>query len=197
MSFIFTNLKKLYEDMQDKGETRAVFPITYNNKNFSCLFLSDITPYQLIILPIGDITFAVELSIYSDFSTNKYIENYYQLIKFLEIKFDLNHKFMPEDFFNHINNVIPSAFLQRPTMEQVITASGRCREIEHGEQLFFCGLRRNPKNERVSPKNHEKTRIAFGDKTAKLLKLYNISTCWTDDENKRNLSELNKFLSTH
>lgn len=195
MPFVFTGLNKLYADMQTKNEHRAVFSVDYNNRNFSCLFLCDINPYRFIIIPTGDVTFAIELKIGVGFSAKTYIENYRQLVYFLGIKYDPNHTFTPVDFFEHINRKIPSVFLRRPTTEQVITACHKCHEIEHGEQPYFCGLRRNPQGEKVSPKNHEKTRIAFGDRTAILLQQYNISTCWTDDESKRNLAELNKFLS--
>lgn len=195
MSFIFTGLKSLYVDMQIKKEYRAIFSVDYKKRNFSCLFLCDISPYRFIIIPTGDATFAIELQIGADFSTKSYIENYHQLVHFLGITYDPNHKFLPTDFFVYINKKVPSTFSNRPSLEQVLAASNRCHEIERGDQLHFCGLRRNPQGEKVSPKNYEKTRLAFGDRTAKLLRKYNVSTCWTDDESKKNLAEINKFLS--
>ena len=195
MSFIFTGLKSLYNDMYTKQEYRAVFAVDYNNRSFSCLFLCDITPYRFIIIPTGNATFAIELQIETDFSAKTFIDNYRQLVIFLGIKYNPNHIFTPVDFFEHINKKIPSTFIHRPTTEQVIIASHKCHEVEHGEQPYFCGLRRNPQDEKVSSKNHEKTRIAFGDKIALLLQQCNISTCWTDDKSRKNLADLNAFLS--
>lgn len=198
MSFIFTSLKVLYSDMQRHKETRAIFPFTYNKRNFSCLFLTDISPYRLVLFTIGDFNLAIDILIYDDFTASTYIDSdkYRNLIKFLGIQYDPNHTFKPTDFFEYLNQNIPAVFKNRPSVEDVLFAVSRTNEIENSEQLYFCGLRRNANGANVTPENYEKTRIAFGDITAKILKQKNISTCWTDDESKRNLAEINKFLST-
>ena len=42
----FSALKILHEDMKVKNEERAKFPFTYNSKDFSCIFLTDIKPMR-------------------------------------------------------------------------------------------------------------------------------------------------------
>ena len=42
--FKFDSLQILHQDMIKKDEARALFPFSYNGKNFSCIFLIDITP---------------------------------------------------------------------------------------------------------------------------------------------------------
>lgn len=196
MSFKFKNLMVLYNDMKLHEETRAIFPLNYNNRNFSCLFLTDISPYSLVLFALGNFNFAIEILIHDDFTASTYIENYRDLVNFLGIKYDPNHTFKPTDFFEYINRNIPAFFTNRPNVGEVITAISIVRKIEHGEQPYLCGTRRNTKGANVTQKNYEKTRLAFGEKIAQLLKQNNISTCWSDNEREENLEMLNSLLST-
>lgn len=47
--FEFTGLRTLHKDMMKKGEERATFPFEFNEKTFSCIFLTDIIPYRLYL----------------------------------------------------------------------------------------------------------------------------------------------------
>lgn len=193
MPFIFSNLKSIYNSLVDENESRTVFTFSFNNKDFSCLFIIDIIPYRLILLPLGQ-TFAIEVQINTDFSASTYIENYKMLVKFLELKYDENNKFSPKKMFEVINNNVCKNNVNPPHYSTVIKAERKCRKIEEEDKIFFCGLRNNSKNDSVSPQNYEKTRIAFGDDIANLFKRKNISTRWTDIKNKENLHEINNYL---
>lgn len=152
--FQFNNLQELHNDMKNKKETRVIFPFSFNNKNFSCIFLTDIYPYQ--------------------YSTKSYIENYKELITYLKLNYDPNHIFKPNDFFSALNKKIPIKFTTRPTYNQVLKT--KSKNIENPKELYFCGWRKSPTG-RVSKENLEKTKQAFGDKYVEISKKYGISSC--------------------
>lgn len=194
MAFKFTNLSALHNNMIIDNETRAKFSFTYNKRSFSCVFICDTVPYILIIAYLGH-NFAVELPIDKDYSTPSYLDNnlYKQLIELLGIKFDPNNKFMPTTFFDIINNNIPEKY-EKSNYYDVLFTERIIRDIEQADKIYFLGFRNNPSNQSVSPKNYEKTSLAFGTKIANSLKRHNLSTRWTPKKSEENLKELNDFL---
>lgn len=194
MAFKFTNLSALHNNMIINSETRAKFSFTYNKRSFSCVFICDTVPYILIIAYLGH-DFAVELNINNDYSTPSYLENslYKQLIELLGIKFDPNNKFTPTTFFDIIDNNIPEKY-EKINYYDVLLAERIIRDIEEADKIYFLGFRNNPSNQSVTPKNYEKTILAFGTKIANSLKQHNISTRWTPYKNEENLRELNDYI---
>lgn len=194
--FEFTGLRILHNDMKNVGEKRAIFTFDYNKKSFSCIFLTDITPYRLYLTTLGSDPMVFEFEIQAGYNVKCYINEveYKKLIKYLNLEYSSDHKFMPIDFFEALNRKIPSKFEDRPKYSEVIKVASRRRRIEEIDKVFFCGWRRNPIGNNVSIDNLEKTRSAFGEEKAKICKDKNISSCWTDqvgDEALKKLSELN------
>lgn len=189
-----TGLRTLHNDMRLKGEDRATFPFEYNGKNFSCILLTDINPYRLYLTTLGCHPIVFEFEVERGYKVKCFIEDYKKLVDYLDLQFDPNHKFMPSDFFDVLNRNIPLEFKEKPDYKSVLTVVSKRREIEDELKIYFCGWRRNAAGERVSEKNLEKTRSAFGDEKADVSRKKNISSRWTDREDEEELKKLNELV---
>ncbi|MDE7430959.1 MAG: hypothetical protein K2N34_03460 [Lachnospiraceae bacterium] len=194
-TFEFTGLKILHEDMKKKKEKRATFPFEYNKKNFSCIFLTDMTPYRLYLTTLGKNPEVYELEIKKGYLVACYMDDYKRLVAYLELKYDPNHKFVPRDFFEALNKKIPKEFQQKPLYMDVIRVASKRRDIEEPNKIYFCGWRRNPNGKSVSENNYEKTRNAFGEEIARMSKSKNISSCWTDNQSEEEIGKLNEIVA--
>lgn len=194
--FKFTTLEILHNNMKINNIKRVVFPIKYNKKGFSCIFITNILPYILYLSTLGDTPIIFELEINENYETSSYIDNnkYNKLIEYLEIKYDPNHKFKPSDFFSYINNNISVNCMKQPNYKDVILIATSCRNIEESNKIYFCGWRNNGAGN-VSYENLEKTRIAFGDDIAELCKNKNISSRWTDIANEEVINKINDIYT--
>lgn len=157
----FSALKILHEDMKVKNEERAIFPFTYNSKDFSCIFLTDIKPMRLYLSTLGKNPIVFEIEIDEKYCAKTYIEDYKELILYLEIKYNPNHTFKPVDLFEALNNKIPKKFQRKPNCSEVVSVASKRRRVEEADKIYFCGWRNNPTGYNVSEMNIEKTRIAF------------------------------------
>lgn len=193
--FEFTGLRVLHRDMMAVGEPRAVFPFEYNGKNFSCIFLVDITPFRLYLTTLGARPIIFELEIENGYKVKSYLDDYNKLIAYLDLKYDPNHKFIPNDFFEALNGKIPKKFTRRPDYKEVLITASNRRKIEEINKIYFCSWYTNPIGHKVRPENLEKTRSAFGDKKAQMCSDKNISSCWTDIEADENLKRLNDTIT--
>lgn len=191
--FEFTGLRILHNDMQKVGEMRAVFQFEYNKRVFSCIFLVDITPFRLYLTTLGVDPMVFELEIERGYNVKSYLDDYDNLIAYLNLKYDPKHKFKPNDFFEALNRNIPSRFTRGPDYKDVLRIASKKRNIEEKNKIYFCGWYSNPSGKNVRPENLEKTRSAFGEKKARICKDRNISSCWSDivtDENLKTLDHI-------
>lgn len=191
--FVFTGLKTLHEDMRKVKETRVVFPFKYNKKDFSCIFLVDVTPFRLYLTTLGVSPVVFELKIEIGYKAKSYLDDYGKLIEYLELKYDPNHIFKPNEFFEALNKKIPHKFTIKPDYKNVLTVVAKKRNIEEANKIYFCGWYSNPVGKNVRPENLEKTKSAFGDEKANICEAKNISSCWTDiatDENLKMLDDI-------
>lgn len=191
--FEFTGLRILHNDMRRVGEKRATFSFHYNEKNFSCIFLTDIIPYRLYLTTLGVEPIVFEFEIEIGYNVKSFIDDYQKLVDYLKLKYNPNHKFLPVDFFEALNKKIPSKFEYKPRYADVIRVASKRRNIEDKDKIFFCGWRRNPLGQKVSDENLEKTRSAFGDEKAEMSMNKNISSCWTDLESEEVLKKLSEL----
>lgn len=191
--FEFTGLRILHQDMRNVGETRAVFPFKYNGKEFSCIFLVDITPFRLYLTTLGVTPMVFELEIERGYRVKSYLDDYGKLIAYLELKYDPNHIFKPNDFFEALNRSIPPKFTGRPVYRDVLIIASKRRDIEEINKIYFCGWYSNPEGKNVRPENLEKTRSAFGDEKARICESRNISSCWTDIAVNEDLKKLDNI----
>lgn len=190
------NLEILAEDMIVKRENRATFTYEYNMKTFSCIFLLDVEPFRLYLTTLGLNPLVIEFEIdQSTYEISGYIDKYKELLSYLELKYDPNHKFMPKDFLKDLDNHIPHYFTIAPSYTDVIRIASHTRKVEECNKVYFCGWKKNPKSYNVSDFNYEKTRCAFGDEKAKMSKKKNISSCWTDISSDEIISRLNDINS--
>ncbi|MCI5839101.1 MAG: recombinase family protein, partial [Peptoniphilaceae bacterium] len=118
--FKFTALESLHNNMKLNDMERVVFPFRYNEKGFSCIFITDILPYRLYLSTLGDKPITFELKINNKYDTSSYMNDYSKLIEYLELKYDPNHKFKPNDFFRSLNNNIPENCNNTPNYKDVI-----------------------------------------------------------------------------
>ena len=181
----FSALKILHEDMKVKNEERAIFPFTYNSKDFSCIFLTDIKPMRLYLSTLGKNPIVFEIEIDEKYCAKTYIDDYY----------DPDHTFKPIDLFEALNNKIPKKFQKKPNYSEVVSVASKRRRVEEADKIYFCGWRNNPTGYNVSEMNIEKTRIAFGDKIAAMCKLKNVSSCWTNISSDENLKKINDLYN--
>lgn len=193
--FEFTGLKILHNDMKKMGEKRSLFSFEYNNKFFSCVFLTDMIPYRLYLTTLGIQPQVFEFEILRGYKANCYIEDYKKLIDYLAIKYDPSHKFKPVDFFEALNKKIPTEFEHKPKYSDVLVIAAKRRTIEEAAKIYFCGWRRNPVGQKVSEGNFEKTRSSFGDEKANMSKAKNISSCWTDNEDEEILKRISDLAT--
>lgn len=191
--FEFTGLRTLHLDMQRCHETRAVFQFEYNGKGFSCIFLVDITPFRLYLTTLGATPVVFELEVKKGYRVKSFLDDYYRLLAYLDLKYDPKHTFKPDDFFEALNKKVPSTFTRSPDYKEVLNLASKKRNIEEMNKIYFCGWYTNPIGKNVRPENIEKTRSAFGDEKAAICQKRNISSCWTDikiDENLKKISEI-------
>lgn len=154
----------------------------------------DIIPFRLYLTTLGVAPVVFELEIERGYRVKSYLEDYDKLIAYLDLKYDPNHIFKPNDFFKFLNNNIPSRFTERPNYRDVLIVASKRRNIEEINKIYFCGWYSNPAGKNVRPGNLEKTRSAFGDEKAKICKNRNISSCWTDIVSDENLNTLENFI---
>lgn len=193
----FQNIKPLYKDLLASKQTRCIFTAKIHNMPFSCIFLIDIIPYRLYITSLGESPFSIELEILKGFQASSQLskDDYYKLVKYLNLKYDKNNPFRPYNFFSYIDQQIESAPKRVPHYHEVIKVVRKHRIIDEESKIYFCGWRTNPIGDSVSSKNLEKTKSAFGDKKAELCQKNNISFCWTDIKEKERLDKLNDIIA--
>jgi len=187
--YSFTNLKLLHTDMLKKKEKRAIFPLEYNDKKFSCIFLTDKIPFQLYLTKIGLNPEVFEFDVKTGYLVSLKNEDYYELVKFLELKYDKTHKFLPIDFLKIFNEKVPILFKNEPDYKNVLNIVGQKRIVEDQYKIYFIGWMQNFGDRKVRIENLEKTKIAFGSDISKICKDKNISSRWTDIEKDEDMSK--------
>lgn len=192
--FEFTSLRTLHEDMKENNEISASFNFNYNNRGFACIFLGDVKPMILYLCTVGIAREVFEIAIDENYMTDTYINDYRRLIEYLNLKFDPDHKFKPVDFFEVLNRNIPTTFQTAANYSSILSIASKTRIIKEANKIYFIGWRDNPISDHVTELNLEKTRLAFGDKIAKISKQTNRSSKWTNDERLENLEAFNDIF---
>ena len=150
---------------------------------------------RLYLSTLGKNPIVFEIEIDKKYCAKTNIEDYKELILYLEIKYDPNHTFKPVDLFEALNNKISKKFQRKPNCSEVVSVASKRRRVEEADKIYFCGWRNNPTGYNVSEMNIEKTRIAFGDKIAAMCKLKNVSSCWTNISSDEYLKKINDLYS--
>lgn len=195
MAFNLSGLSVLHKDMISKNETRSVFPFEIKNRGFSCIFITDTSPYYLLICALGKEPFSMEFEVDKYYNTNPFLGNNYSLLLgYLQLDGATTHQYLPKGFFYDFNLKIPLSFQRSPNYRDVLLIARKHRDIDEADKIYFCGWHTNPKGKYVTPANYDKTKFAFGDEVAERSKRSNISSKWTNEVAKENLIELNHLL---
>jgi hypothetical protein len=194
--FRFRNLERLHTDMQERRAGRTVFPFEFRGRGTSCVFLADVRPMLLYITTLGANPFSVELKINRNYETESYVDrNFRELMRYFGIwgNPDADEDFTPTDLFKALDKQIPAFHGEQPTHGQVLRAAAGHRIIEESEKIYFCGWKRNPMGAKVSDKNYEKTRLAFGQREADWRRGNNLSSKWSAVEDEEVLVAINRL----
>ena len=116
---------------------------------------------RLYLSTLGKNPIVFEIEIDKKYCAKTNIEDYKELILYLEIKYDPNHTFKPVDLFEALNNKISKKFQRKPNCSEVVSVASKRTRVEEADKIYFCGWRNNPTGDNVSEMNIEKTRIAF------------------------------------
>ncbi len=196
LTYTLTNLKQLYAKMKDAEVSSTIFQYSYHSKPFSCILLIDCEPFLLYITALGKPPFSIELNINKGFKIEACLNStdYYNLVKYLELKRDDQNPFKPLYFFQALNDILTNISVKKPRYTEVLEVVRLYRDIEEKDKIYFCGWRKNSYCN-VTPQNLEKTQSAFGKKYADFCKAHNISSCWTDIKEKECLAKISELLS--
>ncbi len=177
-------LRPLYASMSQQGIKRYKFDHRHGRAVFDVIFLTDVTPYDLIFGCRGT-TFAFCIKVKTGFIIEPYLgDDYGRLCEVLGLRANAANPFSPTAFFREFNARVPPT--AHPANAPRPHEIGRyVRTFEDPDKIYFCGWRDNsPCGEHVTKTNLAKTKKLMGDHIAEWCLLRNISTCWTADSTR-------------
>lgn len=157
--------------------------LRYNNIEFTVIYSSSDNSLLLLKKGANRISAEFELPLSDNFKVNLYLDGLYQeLVNFLEIQYNPNHKFRPFNFFKSFDaNFIPRHHAQVAEIVYI----NRSRKLEDPNAIYFLRLipHNGNNNGHVTPANLEKTRWLLPKFYAKH-KNDDISVAFTADYHK-------------
>lgn len=195
------NLLQMKEQMIAQGIDANIFDVIYNNHPFTCIFLiQDYGTTLLLTMFIGPDdtkTISIDMDAYCTTPRTMSNEEYRILARYLGFTGATGKVFTPSDFFNQFDTQINPMIHREPTTQEKTRAIGRSLiTIEDENKVYFCGWKHNGTNGSVSNKNFIKTRRMIGERLALKLRKANISSRWTANEYKEDLSRINDYLNS-
>jgi len=179
-------LYNLYKDMKKNNIERYRFDYKNGKGNFDIFFFIDENPFILLFGAKGG-NFSFEIEVKNGFTIDTKLdkETYKKLIKFLGIEYSEVDPFSTFKFFEDFNLNIPNKLnvsnIAKP--HEVIKYR---KNVEESDKIYFWKWLDNTKQgNEVSIENLEKTKRILGEKAYLRCKEKKISSCWTDDENKK------------
>lgn len=182
-----SGLSYLFESMKNQQIQRYKFQFKRNNVIFDVIFFTDVSPFLLLFGARG-YNFSFQVLVKPGFNINENLssEDYYGLVKVLNIQRNDNNKFIPKYFFQDFNESIPKYASQRnvPQPHEIAMYS---KDIEEADKIYFFGWKDNTTDgKQVTISNLEKTKKLLGNKAFLTCKSKNISSKWT---NKHDLAQ--------
>lgn len=178
--------------MKDRGEYASVFDVKHNRKTFRILFLADNLGKILFISSVGKDAFTFSVHIPNDFHAPKFFigDNYGKLVDYLKTKGSSNNSLIPHDFLIEIEIDFPSAFQKTPSIsERMSTLS---RNLNKDLAPYFVTWKPWKENH-TTYENMKQTEMLVGFEAALRLKKNNISSIWSHDPSKENLTKVNAW----
>lgn len=189
------NLRHLYEDMNRQGVISTTFNIVYNHHEFSCIFIIGITSHQLYMTTIEEVPHTIFTDIDINFLAPSSLsnENYSALANYLGFTPNRTNPFRPINFFEELDNYIPTHHRRTPAVSDMIRIIGKTRNVPDADKIYFVRWRKNPDGEHVSDGNYLKTCSIVGEEAAQNLRENNISSCWSDIPHDEQLNQINHY----
>ena len=184
--------KNLHEQMKKSQVTKYIGKFKYN---IECTYLFDVDtkPYELIFIRQKDKeTLTLKIIVESGYTIDDYQnKEYYNIIRFFEIKSVKGEKFRPKDLFNTLNIKLLKLELSNLFQPKLYEIARFHNDVEESEKIYFKGLlNNNLHGNSVTDRNFEKTIKLIGRAIAIDLKEKNISTCWTNKANKKDIEDV-------
>jgi hypothetical protein len=174
-----SGLKPLFISIKKNDLTYGTFKYQVNEISFEIFFDISVVPYQLGFIQRQS-TFQLWLDVKSGFEINPVINNqdYKSLVKILQLKYNPDNPFKPQNFFDEFNKKIPNTY--SPTsIELLHYVSTQRYDVEEKEKLYFNKFM--PwKSQKRSKENLEKTRLLLPKIYNRIKDRPNISVGYTN-----------------
>lgn len=189
------NLAIMVSNIKRQNVKSNIFPVRYNNYDFSCILLLQDYGCTLLITTLGENPDTISIDFNDKFETPSILnyDEYLVIANYLGFTGKNGKVFHPNAFFNEFDSHIDPRFRKEATNKQRTRAIGRAVSIKEEDKIFFCGWKNNGTSGNVSDRNYQKTRKLVGDSVARKLRNLNISSKWTNNEEKENLRKLNQY----
>lgn len=179
-----TGLETLYKGIKENNENYFIFSYTKNQVTFEILFDVHPTPFELHFL-IKKSNFKIKYLVEKGFVVNPILnkEEYTQLCKELNLKYDPNNRFSPNSFLEEFNISIPPFKNREKAIKELLPFY--IDTIEESDKLYFNGFiewKKTGNGKNVSEKNLEKTRIIYPE-YYEYCKRENVSIRYSDKSN--------------
>ncbi|MBG9445297.1 DUF6037 family protein [Cytobacillus firmus] len=178
---ILNKLKELYKDIKRNNLTYDVFDFTKNNIDFNVLFDINSTPFKLIMIKKRSSDYII-IDVHNGFKINPHLsrDKYDTLVSMLGLQFKKGNPFSTKEFFEELNQKIPSNISRKNISRNTIFTIYQCEEKD---KVYIKEIRNWDTyphlNKSCSPENKEKTRLLYPDLYEEI-KDKNISVFYTD-----------------
>lgn len=176
-------IKPLLSDMRKNNVTKDKFTFTYNQVNFEVIVLIDCQPFELLFGVVGH-NFSFILNLYPGFQLQNLPDHvFFKLCEILNLK-PGKDTFTSFAFLKYMASKIPNQY-SRVNIQPHEIIPYKAKDITDAEKIYFCGWKMYREDSPYSAKNFEKTRKILGESTFIFCKEHNISSCWTNEVEKR------------
>lgn len=178
-------LRKLHQRMLQKGLRKTIFPYRVNNTAFTVLFAAIGEPFELAITANAENVFIL-LEVRKGYRISSTLdkETYRKLAKCLRTDGKSGNKLIPSEFFSELDSYMEGQEpnLREPNAKELLSVRHDLpdRELPY----FWHWLDQDVRGQHVTKRNLAKTRLILGPDAEALSLRHNVSSRWTDDEEK-------------
>ncbi|MBF7090448.1 hypothetical protein IUY40_02670 [Flavobacterium sp. ALJ2] len=161
------NLSKIYRQLKDNNKTYTFFPFIANGVNFDIFFDINKSPFKLVFLALNS-NFQLSLDVLPGFLINNNLpkNRFYELVKLLNLKKDINNPFSTTNFFKQFDNQIPQNLIKIDKQHANSLILKVYSDIEEKDKIYYLRMKdwNDSDNEwHRTSKNLEKTRLLYPD----------------------------------
>lgn len=175
-------IKPLLQDMARHNVKLDKFRFTYNHVEFEVIVLIEREPFELLFGVIGH-NYSFILKLFRGYELESLPnEVFFKLCDILKLK-PSKEGLTSFKFVRYVAERIPIHYSGRRIQPHEI-AVYKQQNIPEKDKIYFCGWKFYTSEKRHA-RNFEKTRKWLGDEAYQFCIKHNISSCWTDNINKR------------